>query len=165
MGLAPAFRLATMVGMVFLPTTGTKMPSALWEPGIALLPCRTFCEVLLDSCWTLLQESGLPVACHTLPEGPEPSQSCLTVSNHKGKTVMHLKLMPLVFYGVLSTVRDTGHVLSVSGCSALLSLCQGSDQHLVPGYTLTSRTFTYAHLLWCEVCICMRGSITCMHEY
>ncbi len=68
------------------------------KPGIALLPCRTFCEVLLDSCWTLLQESGLPVACHTLPEGPEPSQSCLTVSNHKGKTVMHLKLMPLVFY-------------------------------------------------------------------
>ncbi len=66
------------------------------KPGIALLPCRTFCEVLLDSCWTLLQESGLPVSCHTLPEGPEPTQSCLTVSNHKGKTLMHLKLMPLV---------------------------------------------------------------------
>lgn len=66
------------------------------KPGIALLPCRTFCEVLLDSCWTVLQERGLPVACHTLPEGPEPSQSCLTVSNHKGKTAMHLKLVPLV---------------------------------------------------------------------
>lgn len=66
------------------------------KSGIVLLPCRTFCEVLLDSCWTVLQERGLPVACHTLPEGPEPSQPCITVSNHKGKTKMHLKLVPLV---------------------------------------------------------------------
>lgn len=63
--------------------------------GVALLPCRTFCEVLLDSCWTVLQERGLPLACHTLPEGPDPSQPCFTVSNYKGKTVMHFKLVPL----------------------------------------------------------------------
>lgn len=66
------------------------------KPGVALLPCRTFCEVLLDSCWTVLQERGLPVACHTLPEGPEPSQSCVIVSNPKGKTLMHFKLVALV---------------------------------------------------------------------
>ncbi len=98
MGLAPAFRLPPWFGMVFCLLLAPRCHQPSEKPGIALLPCRTFCEVLLDSCWTLLQESGLPVACHTLPEGPEPSQSCLTVSNHKGKTVMHLKLMPLVFY-------------------------------------------------------------------
>lgn len=64
--------------------------------GVALLPCRTFCEVLLDSCWTVLQERGLPLACHTLPETPDPSQPCFTVSNDKGKTVMHSKAVPLL---------------------------------------------------------------------
>lgn len=68
--------------------------------GIVLLPCRTFCEVLLDSCWTVLKERGLPVACHTLPEEPEPSQPCITVSNHKGKTGMHLKLVLLACWYV-----------------------------------------------------------------
>lgn len=104
------------------------------KSGIVLLPCRAFCEVLLDSCWTVLQERGLPVACHTLPEGPEPSQPCITVSNHKGKTEMHLKLVPLVLSVCVihrcsfSTVRGTGHFLS-----ALLLLCQGLDQHLWMG--------------------------------
>lgn len=50
-----------------------------------LLPCRSFCEVLLDSCWMVLQEKGLPVACHTLPEGPDLKQPCLVVNNRKGK--------------------------------------------------------------------------------
>lgn len=53
----------------------------------APLPCRSFCEVLLDSCWINLQSRDLPVACHTLPEGQHLGQPCVVVSNLKGKIV------------------------------------------------------------------------------
>lgn len=48
------------------------------------LPCRSFCEVLRDSCWTLLDEGRLPVECHSLPEEKHDGYRCLSVSNHKG---------------------------------------------------------------------------------
>lgn len=53
---------------------------------VALLPCRSFCEVLKDSCWTLLDEGHLPVECHALPEEEEEEDGyqCLSVSNQKG---------------------------------------------------------------------------------
>lgn len=54
---------------------------------VVLLPCRSFCEVLKDSCWTLLDEGHLPVECHTLPEEEEEEEDgyqCLSVSNQKG---------------------------------------------------------------------------------
>lgn len=49
-----------------------------------LLPCRSFCEVLRDSCWTLLDEGRLPVECHTLPDEEDDGYQCLSVSNQKG---------------------------------------------------------------------------------
>lgn len=52
---------------------------------VAMLPCRSFCEVLKDSCWTLLDEGHLPVECHALPEEEEEDgYQCLSVSNQKG---------------------------------------------------------------------------------
>lgn len=55
-------------------------PSGLPPP----LPCRSFCEVLRDSCWTLLDEGRLPVECHSLPEEKHDGYRCLSVSNQKG---------------------------------------------------------------------------------
>ena len=49
---------------------------------LPVLPCRSFCEVLRDSCWTHLDEGRLPVECHTLPD--EEGYPCLSVSNQKG---------------------------------------------------------------------------------
>lgn len=49
-----------------------------------LLPCRSFCEVLRDSCWPLLDEGRLPVECHTLPDEEDDGYQCLSVSNQKG---------------------------------------------------------------------------------
>lgn len=49
------------------------------------LPCRSFCEVLKDSCWTLLDEGRLPVECHALPDEEDDGYRCLSVSNQKGK--------------------------------------------------------------------------------
>lgn len=49
-----------------------------------LLPCRSFCEVLRDSCWTFLDEGRLPVECHSLPEDKHDGYRCLSVSNQKG---------------------------------------------------------------------------------
>lgn len=50
----------------------------------APLPCRSFCEVLRDSCWTLLDEGRLPVECQSLPEEKHDGYRCLSVSNQKG---------------------------------------------------------------------------------
>lgn len=47
------------------------------------LPCRSFCEVLLDSCWALLEGQHLPVECHTLPDASHGYQ-CLSVCNQNG---------------------------------------------------------------------------------
>lgn len=52
---------------------------------LPMLPCRGFCEVLRDSCWTLLDEGRLPVECHTLPdEEDDDGYQCLSVCNQKG---------------------------------------------------------------------------------
>lgn len=50
------------------------------------LPCRSFCQVLQDSCWASLENGRLPVECHLLPEGaPELGRpACVSVSNWKG---------------------------------------------------------------------------------
>lgn len=54
-------------------------------PGsLPVLPCQSFCEVLRDSCWTLLDEGHLPVECHTLPDDEDDGYQCLSVSNQKG---------------------------------------------------------------------------------
>lgn len=50
----------------------------------SMLPCRSFCEVLRDSCWTILDEGRLPVECHILPDEEEDGYQCLSVSNQKG---------------------------------------------------------------------------------
>lgn len=49
------------------------------------MPCRSFCEVLKDSCWTLLDQGHLPVECQALPE-EEDGYRCLSVSNQKGNS-------------------------------------------------------------------------------
>lgn len=51
---------------------------------LPVLPCRSFCEVLRDSCWTLLDEGRLPVECHTLPDKEDDGYQCLSISNQKG---------------------------------------------------------------------------------
>lgn len=50
------------------------------------LPCRSFCQVLQDSCWASLENGCLPVECRLLPEGAqEPGRpACVSVSNWKG---------------------------------------------------------------------------------
>ncbi|KAK5847992.1 hypothetical protein PBY51_017077 [Eleginops maclovinus] len=50
------------------------------------LPCRSFCQVLQDSCWASLEDGRLPVECHLLPDGAqEPGRPvCASVSNLKG---------------------------------------------------------------------------------
>lgn len=49
-------------------------------------PCRSFCQVLQDSCWASLDNGRLPVECHLLPESvQEPRRPvCVSVSNWKG---------------------------------------------------------------------------------
>lgn len=62
--------------LLLVPKCGSLVP---------LLPCRSFCEVLKDSCWTLLDKGRLPVECHALPEEEDDGYQCLSVSNQKGK--------------------------------------------------------------------------------
>uniref|UniRef100_A0A8B9H3B4 FZ domain-containing protein n=1 Tax=Astyanax mexicanus TaxID=7994 RepID=A0A8B9H3B4_ASTMX len=48
------------------------------------LPCRSFCELLIDSCWTALGGGGrLPVECSSLPEESDNGYQCLSVSTQK----------------------------------------------------------------------------------
>lgn len=63
--------------LLLLPKCGSLVP-------LPVLPCRSFCEVLRDSCWTLLDEGRLPVECHTLPDEEDDGYQCLSVSNQKG---------------------------------------------------------------------------------
>lgn len=62
--------------LLLVPKCGSLVP---------LLPCRSFCEVLKDSCWTLLDEGHLPVECQALPDEEDDGYQCLSVSNQKGK--------------------------------------------------------------------------------
>lgn len=64
--------------LLLVPKCGSLVP-------LPVLPCRSFCEVLRDSCWTLLDEGRLPVECHTLPDEEDDGYQCLSVSNQKGK--------------------------------------------------------------------------------
>lgn len=63
--------------LLSLPKCGSLGP-------LTVLPCRSFCEVLRDSCWTVLDKGHLPVECHTLPDEEEDGYQCLSVSNWKG---------------------------------------------------------------------------------
>lgn len=56
-------------------------------------PCRSFCEVLQDSCWTVLDEGSLSMECHSLPDEDDGYQ-CLSVSNQKGNP--WLKCIPFL---------------------------------------------------------------------
>lgn len=62
--------------LLLVPKCGSLVP---------LLPCRRFCEVLKDSCWSILDEGRLPVECHALPDEEDDGYQCLSVSNQKGK--------------------------------------------------------------------------------
>lgn len=62
--------------LLLLPKCGTAVQ----------MPCRSVCEVLKDSCWTLLDQGHLPVECQTLPEEEQDGCQCLSVSNHKGNS-------------------------------------------------------------------------------
>lgn len=54
---------------------------------VVRMPCRSFCEVLKDSCWTLLDRGHLPVECQALPEEQEEDgYRCLSVRNQKGNS-------------------------------------------------------------------------------
>lgn len=64
--------------LLLVPKCGAAVP-------LPALPCRSFCEVLRDSCWMVLDEGRLPVECHTLPDDEEDDgYQCLSVSNQKG---------------------------------------------------------------------------------
>ncbi|KAK5891510.1 hypothetical protein CgunFtcFv8_018755 [Champsocephalus gunnari] len=56
------------------------------------LPCRSFCQVLQDSCWASLEDGRLPVECHLLPDGgQEPGgPACASVSNLKEESGVSL---------------------------------------------------------------------------
>ncbi|TRY96063.1 hypothetical protein DNTS_017224 [Danionella cerebrum] len=54
------------------------------------LPCRSFCEILRDSCWMLLEEGHLPVECHSLPEETHDGHRCLSISNQKEESGVSL---------------------------------------------------------------------------
>lgn len=56
-----------------------------------VLPCQSFCEVLRDSCWMLLDEGHLPVECHSLPDEEDEGSQCLSVSNQKGNHCFEMK--------------------------------------------------------------------------
>lgn len=60
------------------------------------MPCRSFCELLIDSCWTLLQDRRLPVECSSLPEESDDGSQCLSVCTQKGKGGLecHLSFQP-----------------------------------------------------------------------
>lgn len=62
--------------LLLLPKCGTAVQ----------MPCRSFCEVLKDSCWTLLDQGHLPVECQALPEEEQDGCQCLSVSNQKGNS-------------------------------------------------------------------------------
>lgn len=57
-------------------------------PSPNALPCRSFCQVLQDSCWASLENGRLPVECHLLPEGAQEDggPACVSVSNWKGNS-------------------------------------------------------------------------------
>uniref|UniRef100_A0A8C3A675 Collagen alpha-1(XVIII) chain n=1 Tax=Cyclopterus lumpus TaxID=8103 RepID=A0A8C3A675_CYCLU len=58
---------------------------------LPVLPCRSFCKVLRDSCWPLLDEGRLPVECHILPDEDDDGYQCLSVSNQKEDTGVSLQ--------------------------------------------------------------------------
>uniref|UniRef100_A0A3Q3KRJ9 FZ domain-containing protein n=1 Tax=Monopterus albus TaxID=43700 RepID=A0A3Q3KRJ9_MONAL len=58
--------------LLLVPKCGSQGP-------LPVLPCRSFCEVLRDSCWMLLDEGRLPVECHTLPDEEDDGYRCLSV--------------------------------------------------------------------------------------
>lgn len=63
--------------LLLVPQCGSVVPSPV-------LPCQSFCQVLQDSCWMLLDEGHLPVECQTLPDEEDEGYQCLSVSNQKG---------------------------------------------------------------------------------
>lgn len=73
--------------LLLVPKCGSLVPP---------LPCRSVCEVLKDSCWTLLDEGRLPVECHALPDEEDDGYQCLSVSNQKGKHWLK-RIIVLVF--------------------------------------------------------------------
>lgn len=99
------------------------------------LPCRSFCEVLRDSCWTLLDEGRLPVECHSLPEEKHDGYQCLSVSNQKGngrlechlsqKREMHFQpVLPVCMFVIH---QSWGGFLFVCKCCVVLNSCKHSE--------------------------------------
>ena len=72
--------------LLLVPKCGSMVP-------LPVLPCQSFCEILRDSCWTLLDEGRLPVECHILPDEEDDGYQCLSVSNQKGNHCFKLILV------------------------------------------------------------------------
>lgn len=94
------------------------------------LPCRSFCEALRDSCWTLLDEGRLPVECHSLPEEKHDGYQCLSVSNQKGNSRLKCHLLEIrdafstsiTCLSVTSSRVPRGTCLSVSVVWSLMGI-------------------------------------------
>lgn len=107
-------------------------PSGLPPP----LPCRSFCEVLRDSCWTLLDEGRLPVECHSLPEEKHDGYRCLSVSNQKGNGRLECHLSQKKkkdAFSTSATCLSVCHppvlvrVLFVCKCCVVFTSCKHSE--------------------------------------
>jgi len=80
--------------LLLVPKCGSVVP-------LPVLPCQSFCQVLRDSCWMLLDEGHLPVECHTLPDEEDDGYQCLSVSNQKGNHWFKMNLTGILFESVL----------------------------------------------------------------
>lgn len=92
--------------LLLVPKCGSRVP-------MPVLPCRSVCEVLRDSCWTLLDEGRLPVECHTLPDEEDDGYQCLSLSNQKGNHWFRLILV----WGFILNQFSVSLLPSLSGVS------------------------------------------------
>uniref|UniRef100_A0A3P8S3A3 FZ domain-containing protein n=1 Tax=Amphiprion percula TaxID=161767 RepID=A0A3P8S3A3_AMPPE len=70
--------------LLLVPKCGSLVP-------LPLLPCQSFCEVLRDSCWTLLDEGRLPVECHTLPDEEDDGYRCFPLTSDRNAYMQCLR--------------------------------------------------------------------------
>lgn len=97
------------------------------------LPCRSFCEVLLDSCWTLLEGQHLPVECHTLPDEDHGYQ-CLSVCNQKGNLWFRMDLT-VYFEPVVKPPPHSRPLLNAVNVKQIINVIQNNHlwDKMTPG--------------------------------
>ncbi|KAJ8349566.1 hypothetical protein SKAU_G00246960 [Synaphobranchus kaupii] len=74
----------------FLNQSSTEEMRAVLREEAPPLPCRSFCEVLSDSCWSVLHQGRLVVACPSLPDHHCQAYRFQSVSNQKGHSGVSL---------------------------------------------------------------------------